>query len=58
MDMASDQAVNTQEKPQAAKGRSIVEMRGVTKVFYRGKEPLPVLDGHRPRRPRGRRSRR
>ena len=25
--------------------QAIVELRGVTKVFYRGKEPLRVLDG-------------
>ena len=34
-----------QEKAKSANGQAIVELRGVTKVFYRGKEPLRVLDG-------------
>ena len=35
----------SKEKGPAMNGRPIVELRGVTKVFYRGKEPLRVLEG-------------
>jgi putative ABC transport system ATP-binding protein len=34
-----------QEKAKPAAGKPIVEMRGVTKIFYRGKEELRVLQG-------------
>jgi putative ABC transport system ATP-binding protein len=34
-----------QNKSKAAEGATMVELRAVTKVFYRGKEPLRVLDG-------------
>jgi putative ABC transport system ATP-binding protein len=33
------------EKAKSANEKAIVELRGVTKVFFRGKEPLRVLDG-------------
>jgi putative ABC transport system ATP-binding protein len=33
------------DKSPAPHGKPIVELRGVTKVFYRGKEQLTVLDG-------------
>jgi putative ABC transport system ATP-binding protein len=40
---------STEKRTDAAKngstGKAIVELRGVTKVFYRGKEPLRVLEG-------------
>src|SRR5687768_2671783 len=36
---------SSQEKSKSASGPAIVELRGVTKVFYRGKEPLRVLEG-------------
>ena len=36
---------SSQEKAKGANGPAIVELRGVTKVFFRGKEPLRVLDG-------------
>jgi len=36
---------SSQEKAKGASGQAIVELRGVTKVFFRGKEPLRVLDG-------------
>src|SRR4029077_12752471 len=36
---------NAKERAPAVNGKSIVELRGVTKVFYRGKEPLRVLEG-------------
>jgi putative ABC transport system ATP-binding protein len=36
---------SSQEKAKSANGQAIVELRGVTKVFFRGKEPLRVLDG-------------
>lgn len=40
---ATDGATSKERK--AASGKPIVELRGVTKVFYRGKEPLRVLEG-------------
>jgi putative ABC transport system ATP-binding protein len=36
---------NAQKEKSVANGKPIVELRGVTKVFYRGKEPLRVLEG-------------
>jgi putative ABC transport system ATP-binding protein len=36
---------SAQSKGKTANGPAMVELRGVTKVFYRGKEPLRVLDG-------------
>lgn len=33
------------ERQAAASGRAIVDLRGVSRVYYRGKEPLRVLDG-------------
>jgi putative ABC transport system ATP-binding protein len=36
---------NAKDRAPAVNGKSIVELRGVTKVFYRGKEPLRVLEG-------------
>jgi putative ABC transport system ATP-binding protein len=36
---------SSQEKAKSTNGNPIVELRGVTKVFYRGKEELRVLDG-------------
>jgi putative ABC transport system ATP-binding protein len=33
------------EQAKSTNGKAIVELRGVTKVFFRGKEPLRVLDG-------------
>ena len=33
------------ERAASLNGKPIVELRGVTKVFYRGKEPLRVLEG-------------
>jgi len=36
---------SAQNKGKAVDGPAMVELRGVTKVFYRGKEPLRVLDG-------------
>jgi putative ABC transport system ATP-binding protein len=36
---------SAQSKGKSADAPAIVELRGVTKVFYRGKEPLRVLDG-------------
>jgi putative ABC transport system ATP-binding protein len=36
---------SSQEKAKSTNGKPIVELRGVTKVFYRGKEELRVLDG-------------
>ena len=35
----------SREKSAPATGKPIVELRGVTKVFYRGKEEIRVLDG-------------
>jgi putative ABC transport system ATP-binding protein len=35
----------SQKEKSVANGKPIVELRGVTKVFYRGKEPLRVLSG-------------
>jgi putative ABC transport system ATP-binding protein len=35
----------TSKERKAAIGKPIVELRGVTKVFYRGKEALSVLEG-------------
>jgi putative ABC transport system ATP-binding protein len=40
-----NQRASSHEKARSANGQAIVELRGVTKVFYRGKEPLRVLDG-------------
>jgi putative ABC transport system ATP-binding protein len=36
---------SSREKAKGVNGQPIVELQGVTKVFYRGKEPLRVLDG-------------
>src|SRR5215471_4851547 len=36
---------STQERTRTAGGKPIVELRGVTKIFYRGKEELQVLQG-------------
>jgi putative ABC transport system ATP-binding protein len=36
---------SSQEKAKSVNGQPMVELRGVTKVFYRGKEELRVLDG-------------
>jgi putative ABC transport system ATP-binding protein len=36
---------STQEKAKPAGGKPIVELRSVTKIFYRGKEELRVLQG-------------
>src|SRR4051812_38532919 len=38
-------AGTVKSKGAQADAKSIVQLRGVTKVFYRGKEPLSVLDG-------------
>jgi putative ABC transport system ATP-binding protein len=35
----------SKDKHASPSGKPIVELRGVTKVFYRGKEPLRVLEG-------------
>jgi putative ABC transport system ATP-binding protein len=36
---------SSHQKAKSTNGKPIVELRGVTKVFYRGKEELRVLDG-------------
>ena len=36
---------SSNEKSKSPNGKAIVELRGVTKVFWRGKEELRVLDG-------------
>ena len=38
-------AASSNDRTRAATGKPIVELRGVTKVFYRGKEPIRVLEG-------------
>jgi len=47
METSMDKAekVPTQEKAKSTNGQPMVELKDVTKVFYRGKEPLRVLDG-------------
>src|SRR5215467_8960991 len=42
---ASDAKAKTQEKSRPAGTKPIVELRGVTKIFYRGKEEVRVLEG-------------
>jgi putative ABC transport system ATP-binding protein len=41
----STEAAGSKEKSASGNGKPIVELRGVTKVFFRGKEELRVLDG-------------
>jgi putative ABC transport system ATP-binding protein len=41
----STETASSKEKSASANGKAIVELRGVTKVFFRGKEQLRVLDG-------------
>jgi putative ABC transport system ATP-binding protein len=41
----STEAASSKEKRPSASGNAIVELRGVTKVFFRGKDELRVLDG-------------
>jgi putative ABC transport system ATP-binding protein len=47
METATEKSNQSSSQPttKSANGQAIVELRGVTKVFYRGKEPLRVLDG-------------
>jgi putative ABC transport system ATP-binding protein len=40
-----DGAARAQEKSRPAGAKPIVELRGVTKIFYRGKEEVRVLEG-------------
>src|SRR5689334_14219139 len=40
-----DGKARTQEKSRPAATKPIVELRGVTKIFYRGKEEVRVLEG-------------
>jgi len=42
---ASDGATASPERAKGVSGKALVELRGVTKVFYRGKEAIRVLDG-------------
>ena len=41
----STEAAGSKQKGPSPSGKPIVELRGVTKVFFRGKEELRVLDG-------------
>jgi putative ABC transport system ATP-binding protein len=41
----STETASSKEKSASANSKAIVELRGVTKVFFRGKEQLRVLDG-------------
>jgi putative ABC transport system ATP-binding protein len=41
----TEKSDSTSQAKKTTNGKPIVELRGVTKVFYRGKEPLRVLDG-------------
>jgi putative ABC transport system ATP-binding protein len=45
METSTEKRTDGTTSKNASTGKAIVELRGVTKVFYRGKEPLRVLEG-------------
>ncbi len=45
METSTEKRADASTAKNGGTGKAIVELRGVTKVFYRGKEPLRVLEG-------------